>query len=134
MNGIGKRYLIDTNIFIYYFNGDTIVQPIFNEVITGDTNGYYSPISWVELLCYSDLSDKEANQMRSSLRLLTCVALSESVLDQAARIRRDHRVALADAVIAACAIEISGILVTRNSQDFQRISNLSLLNPFTSYS
>ena len=28
MNRVSSNYLLDTNIFIYYFNGDRVVQPI----------------------------------------------------------------------------------------------------------
>jgi hypothetical protein len=132
MNGLSSNYLLDTNIFIYYFNGDPIVQPIFSEIATGNATGLYCPVSWVELLCYPDLSEAEANQIRAFLRSLTCVALTEAVLDRAAQIRRDYRVRLPDAMIAACAIETDSILVTRNVEDFQRINRLNLFNPFDS--
>jgi hypothetical protein len=132
MNGLSSNYLLDTNIFIYYFNGDPIVQPIFSEIAAGNATGLYCPVSWAELLCYPDLSDVEANQIRAFLRSLTCVALTEAVLDRAAQIRRDYRVRLPDAMIAACAIETDSILVTRNVEDFQRINRLNLFNPFDS--
>jgi len=80
MNGLSSNYLLDTNIFIYYFNGDPIVQPIFSEIATSNATGLYCPVSWVELLCYPDLSEAQANQIRAFLRSLTCVALTESVL------------------------------------------------------
>jgi predicted nucleic acid-binding protein len=132
MNGLSSNYLLDTNIFIYYFNGDLIVQPIFSEIASGNATGLYCPVSWVELLCYPDLSEAEANQIRAFLRSLTCVALTEAVLDRATQIRRDYRVRLPDAMIAACAIETDSILVTRNVEDFQRINRLNLFNPFDS--
>jgi hypothetical protein len=68
--------------------------------------------------------------MRAFLRPLTCVALTESILDRTAQIRRDHRTALPDALIAACALETTSTLVTRNTQDFQQINGLSVANPF----
>jgi predicted nucleic acid-binding protein len=81
MNGIVNQYLLDTNIFIYYFNGDPVVQPLFNEILTGNATGFYCPISWIELLCYPALTEPEANQIRSFLRSLTSVSLTEQVLD-----------------------------------------------------
>lgn len=127
MNNI---YLLDTNILIYYFNDDPAVQPIFEEIQAGDAVGFYCPISWVELLCYPDLTEAEANLMREFLRTLSCVLLMESVLDRAAEIRRNYRVRLADALIAACALAEGCTLVTRNVDDFRRIDGLSILNPF----
>lgn len=60
MSGIGKRYLFDTNIFIYYFNGEPILKPLFDEVLSGQAVALYYPISWVELLCYPALTTDEA--------------------------------------------------------------------------
>lgn len=132
MNGTDSRYLLDTNIFIYYFNGDLVVQPIVEDILAGNSSGFYCPVSWIELLCYPALTEEEAAQIRAFLRSLTCVALTESILDQAAQIRRDYRTALPDALIAACALAMTSTLVTRNIQDFQQIHGLSVVNPFNS--
>jgi hypothetical protein len=127
---VNNIYLLDTNILIYYFNDDPAVQPIFEAIQVGDAVGFYCPISWVELLCYPDLTEAEANLMREFLRTLSCVLLMESVLDRGAEIRRNYRVRLADALIAACALAEGCTLVTRNVDDFRRIDGLSILNPF----
>jgi predicted nucleic acid-binding protein len=67
--------------------------------------------------------------MREFLRNLSCVSLTESVLDSAAQIRRE-RIKIADALIAACAFVEGCTLVTRNVDDFRRIDGLIILNPF----
>lgn len=130
MSGIGKRYLFDTNIFIYYFNGEPILKPLFDEVLSGEAEALYCPISWVELLCYPALTTDEAQQIRHFLKGFERVDLTENVLDRAAQVRMDYRTALPDAVIAACAVTTESILVTRNENDFNRISDLAIDNPF----
>lgn len=127
---MSNKYLLDTNILIYYFNNEPEVKPIFDEIEAGDAEAFYCPISWVELLCYPALTEEQANEMREFLRLLNCVSLTESVLDGAAQIRRDYRLKLADGVIAACALIEGCVLVTRNVNDFRRVNGLSVLNPF----
>ena len=124
------KYLLDTNIFIYYFNGEAIVRPIFADILAGKAMGYYCPLTWVELLCYASLSTSEANKMRVFLRRFASIALTEAVLDGAAEIRRDYRLKLPDALIAACAINEDCTLVTRNIADFQRVIGLKVWNPF----
>ncbi|WRH65794.1 MAG: hypothetical protein RSE13_18755 [Planktothrix sp. GU0601_MAG3] len=47
-----NKYLLDTNILIYYFNDGSEVQPIFDEIEVKDAEAFYCPISWVELLKY----------------------------------------------------------------------------------
>jgi predicted nucleic acid-binding protein len=130
MNGTAKRYLLDTNILVYYFNGDPIAQPIVEEILQGLALGFYSPITWTELLCYPALTTDEAEAIREFLRSLNSVSLTEAVLDRAASIRSNFRTAIPDALIAACALEIEAILVTRNVKDFQNIPDIQLLNPF----
>jgi predicted nucleic acid-binding protein len=127
---MSHKYLLDTNILIYYFNDEPEVQSIFDEIDAGDAEAFYCPISWVELLCYPELTEEQANEMREFLRLLNCVSLTESVLDSAAQIRRDYRLKLADGVIAACALVEECILITRNTDDFKRVDGLNILNPF----
>ena len=61
---------------------------------------------------------------------LPVLHFTEPVLERTAQIRRNYRVRLPDALIAACAIETNSILVTRNITDFQRISGINVLNPF----
>jgi len=130
MSGIGKRYLFDTNIFIYYFNGELILKPLFDEALSGQAVVLYCPISWVELLCYPALTAKETQQIRHFLKRFERVELTEDILDKAAQIRMDYRTALPDAIIAACANMTDSILVTRNEDDFNRISDLAIFNPF----
>ncbi len=130
MSGIANRYLLDTNILIYYFNGEPTVQPILDEILSSHAQGFYSPITWTELLAYPELSPEEAEKIRQFLRLLTVISFTEAVLEQAAKLRRDFRTPLPDALIAACALEAACTLVTRNTKDFQNIAHLQLLNPF----
>ncbi|MFO7032427.1 VapC toxin family PIN domain ribonuclease [Limnospira fusiformis CCALA 023] len=125
-----NKYLLDTNILIYYFNNQPEVQDVFEEIDIRQAEGFYCQITWIELLFYPGLTEEQANEMREFLRLINCVSLTEAVLDTAATIRRTYRLKLADGVIAACALVTGCILVTRNVDDFKRIDGLSLWNPF----
>ncbi|MCT7997196.1 hypothetical protein NG793_26295, partial [Laspinema sp. C5] len=72
------KYLLDTNILIYYFNNQPEVQDGFEAIDTRQAEGYYCPITWVELLCYPGLTEEQANEMRKFLRLINCVSLGAS--------------------------------------------------------
>lgn len=52
-----NKYLLDTNILVYYFNDEPEVQSIFDEIEAGDAEAFYCPISWVDLLCYPELTE-----------------------------------------------------------------------------
>lgn len=56
-NGMINKYLLDTNILVYYFNDEPEVQSIFDEIEAGDAEAFYCPISWVDLLCYPELTE-----------------------------------------------------------------------------
>ena len=46
------------------------------------------------------------------------------------RLRRQRKMSLGDALIAATALERGLTLIKRNAQDFQWIPDLSIVNPF----
>lgn len=46
------------------------------------------------------------------------------------KIRRNHKIKLPDAIIAATAITKGMTLITRNAKDFTPITNLHVINPF----
>lgn len=126
-----KRRLFDTNVLIDFLNGEAIVRDPVNQALKIQT-AYYSPITWIELLSYPQLTPSEAQTIREFLRHLHIVELSETILDRTATIRQSTRVKLPDALIAACAIESQCTLVTRNVKDFQRITLLNIENPYSS--
>jgi predicted nucleic acid-binding protein len=46
MNGNANSYLLDTNILVYYFNGEPSVEAVVNQIIEGQAVGYYCPLTW----------------------------------------------------------------------------------------
>jgi predicted nucleic acid-binding protein len=84
MSGTAKAYLLDTNILVYYFNGEPAVEFVVNQILDGTAVGYYCPLTWVELLCYPNLTESETQLMKNFLRSLIRVELTESILDRAA--------------------------------------------------
>jgi predicted nucleic acid-binding protein len=54
------------------------------------------------------------------------------VAARAILLRQQRKMGLADAIIAATALEYGLPLVTRNVRDFNHIADLRLINPFAS--
>ena len=130
MSGTVETYLLDTNIFIYFFNGEVAVRGLFDKLFSGEIAGAYCPLTWVELLCYPGVTEEEAAAIRELLQSLALVELTQEILDRAAQIRQAHRTPLPDALIGACAMERGYTLVTRNIKDFSSIEGLVIANPF----
>lgn len=61
---------------------------------------------------------------RAILEPLTEIGVDRGIAERAGRLRRNHGLALPDALIAATAIEAGLALITRNHRDFERVSRL----------
>ena len=119
-------YLIDSNILIYAREAGNS----FLDTFVLAESAAVSEISLAEVLSYPGLTEtqeRDYEQVFAKIRMLT---VSQSVWRTAAQIRKKHRCKLADAVVAATAIQEKLILVTRNTKDFKGMEGLRLLDPF----
>jgi predicted nucleic acid-binding protein len=57
-------------------------------------------------------------------------AILPEIEDRTIQLRRQHRLKLPDALIAATALYCSACVMTRNVDDFKRVPELTLCNPF----
>ncbi|MBT0812773.1 PIN domain-containing protein [Litoribacter ruber] len=57
------------------------------------------------------------------------IPLSQNVAFEAIKLRQQQRITLGDSIIAATALLAGGALITANVKDFERISNLNIINP-----
>ena len=125
-----KRYLLDTNILIYYLADEIpIVQiPEIEEMLNYSFR--ISIITRIELLGWKKQSPEEYVKADEFIHSAEVYPLTDSIADCAINLRRSYGVSLPDAVIAGTALVHDCILVTRNVRDFSKIRSLSLLNPF----
>ena len=124
------RYVYDTNIFIYYLAEEPAVLPFFSEAFLSQHDVAISPIVRIELLSFPDLSDEEEQVTADLLTQFELVPLLPEIEDRTIQLKRQYRIKLPDAVIAATALHWSANLVTRNIDDFKRVKELKLCNPF----
>ena len=123
--------VLDSNLLIYYLNGalpgdlrarvdDWIREGAVVSVITRiEVLGFRQPVS-------------EEQRALGLLALLREESLHEAVVQRAIRVRRQRRIRLPDAVIAATALHLGLPLVTRNEEDFRGLDGLTVINPFAS--
>ena len=126
---MGTRYLIDTNIVIYFLS-DLIPAP-HNDFLSNlfDKDINISVISKIELFS-RDLSSKEENAIKTFLNNAHVFLLDESIANIASKIRRNYKLKIGDAIIAATAVENKCNLITRDVKDFGKISDIKIYNPF----
>ena len=125
-----KQYLLDTNILIYYFNGD-MEGVVKNNVSTLMRESFQiSVISKMEFLGFPfNLQERQ-----KAVQFMECAmirSLSDEIVQRVIEIRQEKRIKLPDAIIAATALQYSAILVTRNTKDFKTLE-LETYNPFDS--
>ena len=89
-----------------------------------------SQISRVEVLGYHRLTDEERDDLTGFLEACPIIALNDEIANRAIAIRQSRKTGLADAVIAATALEGDWELVTRNVADFDWIAGLRVVDPF----
>ncbi|MEO6851890.1 MAG: type II toxin-antitoxin system VapC family toxin [Mucilaginibacter sp.] len=128
---MGLKYLWDTNTVIYYLKKSftEAEQRIMNNII----NNYkpaISVITEIELLCWKNATEKDVATLNSFVLDSTVFELEVKIKLKTIEIRKTHGLKLPDAVIAATALANSLTLISRNSNDFKKVTNLKLIDPF----
>ena len=118
--------LIDSNIIIYAALPD---HQWLRDFIA-DHAPAVSAVSYVEVLGYHGLTEQTRQYFEEFFVASRILPLSADVLKQAVRLRQIKRMTLGDALVAATALVHDLTLVTRNTEDFDQVEGLRLLNPF----
>lgn len=111
--------LVDTDIFIDHLRGARRLE-------VGDNTISYSVVTRCELFAGSH-DDETA--LRILLAPFTELAVDRAIAEQAGRLRRMSGTRIADALIAATALQFHLTLMTRNTRDFDRIPGVVLIFP-----
>lgn len=118
-------FTIDTNILIYYAAADPKVVEFFND---HKYDTFYLPsIAVVEFLSYPLITPDAIEKFRNFAYQTLLLNLDFPVAELAATLRRNEKITLADAVIAASALFTNSALVTRNKRDFKKVRGLILM-------
>ena len=117
--------LIDSNIIIYAAQAQ---HSALRQFIARHTPAV-SAISYVEVLGYHRLNLAEQQHFEAFFAAATILSLTQPVLEQAMKLRRQRKMTLGDALVAATCLVHNFILVTHNTKDFEWISALSVLDP-----
>ena len=110
------KYLLDTNALIYLHDG---------KLAENLPAGYYaySVISEIELLSWPEIQPKQEQELRELLTTLRRIEVDAAVRETAIRLRREQRLKLPDALIAASALMLDATLLTND----QRLTALPML-------
>lgn len=118
----GENYLVDTNTLIHLLDG--------NDTITEFLNGksiFVSFISEMELLSKPSLSTESIRIIKSLIDGCVLVDFNTEIKQSAIKIRRNYKLKIPDAIIAASAGYLGIPLLTFDS-DFKKVKSLELLH------
>ncbi len=115
-----NKYLLDTNIIVYFFNGITNDEDIF-EILKYSFN--ISIITKIEFLSWHRLAEDEVMAEKASefISHATIYELDELVANQTIRYRQQLKIKTPDAIIAATAMVHRFEIVTNNVDDFKNL-------------
>jgi len=119
----GNKILLDTNAFIYFFEGRSTIT----DLVVNTPEIYFSAISEIELLSATHLTPNEIDSIKAFLLLCQRVELTTDIIDQTIMIRRQYRFKVPDAIIAASALHLKIPLVSADT-DFQKVTGLTLIS------
>jgi len=120
--------LLDSNIIIYAAEPE---HEDLRSFVAAEAPAV-SAISVVEVLGYHRLTEAERTHFEEFFSVSRILAVSDLVISEAVRLRRQRKMTLGDALIGATAIANDLTLVTRNVRDFDWIAGLRILDPFAS--
>src|SRR5437667_405360 len=110
MNG-NNRYLFDTNAIIYLLQGNNALEKLLESV---DWFGV-SVISQLEFLSFDGLEKEDEILFEKFLDRVQVIGLEpyfDELILSAVSIRKNHKLKLPDAIIAATALSANAILIT----------------------
>ncbi|MCC5816360.1 MAG: type II toxin-antitoxin system VapC family toxin [Leptospira sp.] len=114
--------MIDSNIIIYASKG----MINFSEIFDSETILSISIVSYIETLGYDFKIDREKEMIERFINNMKVIYIDSYIAEKTIEIRRKHKIALPDAIIAATAIIHDLTFVTKNISDFEKITDLNL--------
>lgn len=126
---MGPGYLIDSNAIIVHL-GNRLPPAATNRMneIIGNDDFAISVINRIEILAYNG-PPADMRTIENFISEALIINLDEAVILTAIQVRRDFRLKLPDAIIAATALVYDLMVVTRNIADFKKVPGLNFINP-----
>ncbi len=121
-------YTLDTNAIIYFLKGEEAAVNMMRPILSQDVPVYVSTITELELFSYSSLTEEDEEKIEFALSMVRIEPLTSNIARIAGDLRRLYsRLATLDSAIAATALFTRSTLITRNTRDFRRIDELSVM-------
>lgn len=125
---MGTQYLIDSNAVIEFLGGalPASASQGLQQIVELQAH-HLSVINQIELLGFN-APVEEMKTLEAFIASALLHPLSDAVVQQTIDLRKNHKIKLPDAVIAATALVHQLTLITRNTADFQKVEGLIVIH------
>jgi toxin FitB len=117
-------YTLDTNAIIYYVQDDAHAVATLETIYMRGVPVYVSVMTEAELFAFAHISSEESGRIEQFLKTVSIIPMDSQIARLTATVRKTYQLKIADSVIAATALFTGTRLVTRNTQDFEKVSQL----------
>ncbi len=117
----GDQLFIDSNIILYYLNGDKTLLPVLE-----DKQLFVSFITELELLSFKKITEPEIKLIEGFLQHCTIIEMSSVIKENTILLRRKYGLKLPDAIIAASSLFLHAPLFTAD-KDMVNITEIDLI-------
>ena len=121
----GKTLILDTNIIIHLSYGELNTTDFSSN---GDRL-CISAITYMEALGYPFKTKEDESFVRMLCNSFDLIDLTKPIIEKTIEIRKQTKIKLPDAIIAASTLVEDAKLVTVNVKDFDTIKRISIINP-----
>jgi len=124
---MGKKYLLDTNVILDFMGKKLPAKSQFflSEIIDNEIN--ISVINKIELLGFHFVEQT----IIDFVSFAKVYPIDDETIEKTIDLRKKYKIKLPDAIIAATAIINDFALITHNVKDFQKITEMQLINSYT---
>ncbi len=126
---MAEKYLIDTSAVIKYLNqtfSEKAIQFIDNIL---NTESNISFISEIELQAQKPTNEDDLLIYQEFVNASKIYGIDKEIISKTIEVRKDHRLKIADAIIAATALANNFTLIADNDKDYLKVPALKYLNP-----
>ena len=125
------QIIVDSSILIDHLRGFKKATQKIDELKESGSQCYISVITEAEVLSGKDYENEDKRKdVLDLLQFFSKINIDSSTAQKAAEFRRKYGVSLDDCIIAATAFHEKCILWTKNAEDFKRIKEIEVKEPY----
>lgn len=124
---MGQKYLMDTNAVIDYLD-NKLPNNSANLIDKIDTQ--ISVITRMELLSWHKATSKQIRILQEFISESNVIGLEENIILKTIELRKQYKIKLPDAIIAATVLTDKMYLISHNVSDFIKIPKLKVIDPW----